>query len=261
MLGLRTRPRRCEWRRETKSFCEHIFPLPGTRASGSSAWRPMPHTGSKELASANMFVPVLQRCYFIVGFCKTLAKLPARTAFSRTRFQTALSKLRAPRPMPLCALGSGEDIMSSAARWSWKRRAFYAIINCSAQECDTSSTTNNEGDHCGRQEGGCQNSTTSSVEYSNLGSKDRRCRGIGEYLGAGRVLLRERWAPGARDESGPTDPCLVSPLLRGEKWPEGARAALDDRCQRSKEARGSEPVLLDECGDYSACGGITLRLI
>ena len=131
----------------------------------------MPHTGSKELASANMFVPVLQRCYFIVGFCKTLAKLPARTAFSRTRFQTALSKLRAPRPMPLCALGSGEDIMSSAARWSWKRRAFYAIINCSAQECDTSSTTNNEGDHCGRQEGGCQNSTTSSVEYSNLGSK------------------------------------------------------------------------------------------
>ena len=32
--------------------------------------------------------------------------------------------------------------------------------NCSAQEYDTSSTTNDEGNHCEKQEGGCQNSTT-----------------------------------------------------------------------------------------------------
>ena len=30
--------------------------------------------------------------------------------------------------------------------------------------------TKYEGDHCEKQEGGCQNSTTCSVEYSNIGS-------------------------------------------------------------------------------------------
>ena len=107
----------------------------------------------------------------MVGFCQNLAKLPARTASSRTQSQTTLSKLRTPRPKRLCALESGEDIMSSSVRRSWTRRAFSAIINCSAQEYDTSSTTNDEGDHCEKQEGGCQDSTTCSVEYSSLGSK------------------------------------------------------------------------------------------
>ena len=44
--------------------------------------------------------------------------------------------------------------------------------------------------------------------------------------GAGSVLFRERWGPGGRDESGRTDPGLVTASLIGEKWPECARAAL-----------------------------------
>ena len=60
--------------------------------------------------------------------------------------------------------------MISSARRSSKRRACSAIINCFAHKYDTASMTKYEGDHCEKQEGGCQNSTTCSVEYSNLGS-------------------------------------------------------------------------------------------
>ena len=55
--------------------------------------------------------------------------------------------LRTPLPARSCALGSG-DMMKSTARWSLKRLAYAAIINCSTQEYDTPSTTNDEGDHC-----------------------------------------------------------------------------------------------------------------
>ena len=79
--------------------------------------------------------------------------------------------------------------------------------------------------------------------------------------GGGSVLLRDGWAPGARDESSPTDPGLVSVTLIGEKWPERARAAPDGLCRRPRRAEGSEPVLLDEGCDSSVFGGIILRLI
>ena len=160
-----------------------------------------------------------------------------------------------------CALGSGEDIMSSSARWSWKRRVFSAIINCFAQEYDTSSTRNDEAGHCEEQEGGCQNSTTCSVEYSSLWSKTDDAEPSVSIWGAGSVLLRERWAPGAREQTGPTDPGLVAPSLIGEKWPEVTRAAPDGLCRRPRRTGGSEPVLLDESCDSSAFAGIKLRLI
>ena len=147
----------------------------------------------------------------MVRFCENLAKLPTRTASSRTWSQASLSTLRTPRPMRLCALGFGEDIMRSPARQSWNRRAFAAIINCSAQEYDTSSTANDKGDYCKEQEEGYQNSTTCSVEYSSLGSKPDGAEPSVSIWGAGSVLFRERWAPGARDESSPTGPGLVEP--------------------------------------------------
>ena len=124
-----------------------------------------------------------------------------------------------------------------------------------------SSTTNDEEHHYEKQEGRCQDSTTCSVEYSSLGSNTDGAEPLVSIWGAGSVLLRERWAPGARDEFDPTDPGLVSPSLIGEKWPEGARAAPDGLCQRSRGAGGSEPVLLDESCDSSAFSGITVRLI
>ena len=57
-------------------------------------------------------------------------------------------RLRTPLPTRSCALGSGDDMMNATAQWSLKRLAYAAIINCSAQEYDTPSTTNHEGDHC-----------------------------------------------------------------------------------------------------------------
>ena len=51
-----------------------------------------------------------------------------------------------------------------------KSRAFAAIISRSAQEYDTSPTTNDEGDHCEKKDGSCQHNTTLSVEYSREGS-------------------------------------------------------------------------------------------
>ena len=46
-----------------KGLTEQIFPLHwcGPLARGSSARRPMPHTGSRGLASANRLLPVLKR--------------------------------------------------------------------------------------------------------------------------------------------------------------------------------------------------------
>ena len=61
-------------------------------------------------------------------------------------------------------------MVSSSAQRSWKRRAFSAFIYCSAQEYDTSSTANDDGDRCEKQDGGSQNSTTCSIEYSKVGS-------------------------------------------------------------------------------------------
>ena len=43
--------------------------------------------------------------------------------------------------------------MNSTAQWSLKRPAYAAIINCSAQEYDTPSTINDEGDHCENRTG------------------------------------------------------------------------------------------------------------
>ena len=151
--------------------------------------------------------------------------------------------------------------MSSSGQRSWKRRAFFAIINCSAQEYDTSSTTNDEENHGEKREGGCQNNATCSIKYSSLGSKTDGAEPSMSICGAGSLLLRERWAPGTRDESGPTGPGLVAPSFIGEKYPEGARAAADGLCRRPRGAGGSDPVVLDESCDSSAFGGITLRLI
>ena len=76
-----------------------------------------------------------------------------------------------PLPRRLCSRGSGESIIRSAASQSWKRRAFSAVIHCSAQEYDTSSTTKDEENNCEKNKGDRQTSTTRSVQYSGVGSK------------------------------------------------------------------------------------------
>ena len=198
----------------------------------------MPRTGSKGRASAKTLVPVLRRCCFMAGFCENLTNVPARTAFSRTRSQIALSKLRTPQPVRLCARRSGEDILSSSTRRSWERRAFSAVVNCSAQEYDTPSTTNDDGRHCKKQEGGCQNSTTCSVEYSSVGPKTDGAEPSVIIWRDGSVLFREHWTPGARDEHGPTDPGLVALSLVGEIWPQGRFCCTRWSLSHAKRGRG-----------------------
>ena len=78
--------------------------------------------------------------------------------------------------MRLCVLESGEDIMSSSARWSWKKRAF-------------SATTNDNGNHCEKQEGDSQNTTTCSVKFSSVRSKTDGAEPLVMSLGAGSVPL------------------------------------------------------------------------
>ena len=76
-----------------------------------------------------------------------LAYLPANTACCFSLSQAAVSKFaHASAAVFVCAwIG---DMMISTAQWSLKRLAYAAIINCSAQEYDTLSTINDEGDHC-----------------------------------------------------------------------------------------------------------------
>ena len=147
-----------------------------------------PH-GVKGLGVSQMSGAGAQKRYLMAGFCENLANEPARTAHPNTRFLILLSNLRKPRPMHLCARESGEDILSSWARWSWKERAFSAIIDCSAPEYDTSSTTNDEGNHCEKQEGGCQNSTTCAVQYSSVGSKTDGADPSVMILGGGQCTI------------------------------------------------------------------------
>ena len=62
--SLPTRSQCREFLRERrKRLTEQVFPLHwrGSLARESSAWRPMPHTGSRGLASANRLLPVLKR--------------------------------------------------------------------------------------------------------------------------------------------------------------------------------------------------------
>ena len=55
--------------------------------------------------------------------------------------------------------------MAESAVSSPNRRAFEAILNCSAQLYSTGSTVNGDGVHCEKADGGCQKKTTSSLMY------------------------------------------------------------------------------------------------
>ena len=55
--------------------------------------------------------------------------------------------------------------MAESAVSSPNRRAFQAIMNCSAQSYSTRSTVNGDGVHCEKADGGCQKQTTSSLMY------------------------------------------------------------------------------------------------
>ena len=131
-----------------KSFPEKFLLWPPAGAAGLRVVRPKigaPH--GVTWGSFSQTFGARARTFHGRVSCE-LGKVPARTVFPQMPSQTTESKLCTPRPTRLCARGSGEDIMSLTAPWSWKRRAFSAIIYCSAQDYETLSTTNDHGDHC-----------------------------------------------------------------------------------------------------------------
>ena len=82
--GVPTRPQLREWcceRRKdlSRAFFSHatergLGPRGRLPRDRCPARGPMPHTGSKGLASARVVTPVLNRCCFMAGFCENLAK-------------------------------------------------------------------------------------------------------------------------------------------------------------------------------------------
>ena len=109
---------------------------------------------------------------------------------------------------------------------------------------------------CWKKDGGCQNNTTSSVEYSREGSKVDGINPLEALLGiwacnvpvwkhqssalwACSVPVWERPASGARRESEPTGGRVVALSLFGVKSQETALTAPEG-------AGGSELLLLDE---------------
>ena len=55
--------------------------------------------------------------------------------------------------------------MAESAVSSLNRRAFEAIMDCSAQLYSTRSIANGDGVHCEKADGGCQKRTTSPLIY------------------------------------------------------------------------------------------------
>ena len=58
-----------------------------------------------------------------------------------------------------------------------------------------SSMTNDDGDHCEKQEGGCQNSTTFSVEYSSVGLKTDGAESSVIILGGRQCIILRTLGP------------------------------------------------------------------
>ena len=137
-------------RERQKRLTEQIFPSPLAWVISAGIFRPetnAPHC-VQSAGFGQTFIASAQTVMFHGGILREFGVVPDTTAVCFSLCQTAESKLRTPRPMRFCVLGSGDDMMSFTARWFLKSLAFSAIINCSAQEHDTPSTTNDEGDRC-----------------------------------------------------------------------------------------------------------------
>ena len=242
----------------SKRFAEKFFPSQLARVVGSGII--LPDTNAPRWVRRAGFgqtsVVSAQKVMFHGRILPEFGVVARYTAFCFSQSLTAESKLCTPQPMRLCVLGSDDDMMSSTARWSLKLLAFLTIMNCSAQEYDTPSPTNGEGDHCKKQDGGCQNNTTLYVEYSREGLKADGTNPSEAVLGiwtcnvpvrehqvsavrACDVLVREHKASGSRCESGPMVCRVVFPSLFVEKSQEAVRTALED-------AGSSTLRLLDE---------------
>ena len=131
-----------------KRFIEQIFPSPLAWIVSSGIIRPKTNASRwvQRAGFGQTFVASSQKVVFICGILRAFIIVARYHGIMLFLSGTAESKLRKPRPLRLCVLGSG-DMVVSPARWSLKCLAFSAIINCSTQDYDTPSTSD-EGDHC-----------------------------------------------------------------------------------------------------------------
>ena len=131
-----------------KRLTELFFPSPRAWVVGSGIIRPETNAQPwvQRAGFGQTFVASSQKVVFICGILRAFIIVARYHDIMLFLSGTAESKLRKPRPLRLCVLGSG-DMVVSPARWSLKCLAFSAIINCSTQDYDTPSTSD-EGDHC-----------------------------------------------------------------------------------------------------------------
>ena len=81
-----------------------------------------------------------------------------------------------------------------------KMPGLFGHYNCFTREYDTPSTTNDEGDHCEKWDGGCENNNTIFAEYSREGCKADGANPSDAVLGiwACNVPVREHQVSAAR---------------------------------------------------------------
>ncbi len=122
----------------------HVF-LSAARLSFSRSPTPQMKSLGDASTSMRLSVPKSRRSNF--GFCSNLCTLPATTILKRCAFHVPSLKPLTRRPSDFCSLGLSAARILANASLSRNKRAFSAIIQCSAQLYCTPSTTNTLGCH------------------------------------------------------------------------------------------------------------------
>lgn len=130
----------------------------------------MPIIGFRELAPGKSFVPILRRLFPMEGSASRQHSCQIkRQAYFLGHKQMSKSGVFLGRCVCACLdMARKTNFNFTLAVDSL---AVSAIIYCSAQSYNTSSTTNDDGNHCKNEEGGSPNNIPFYVEYSRVGSK------------------------------------------------------------------------------------------
>ena len=112
-----------------------------------------------------------KRLCFISGFCEKLGKSPSENGVFAFPLPNVIVETPDAPSDALVRLGFRRAQYEFQCTVVVEEACLSAILNCSAQEYETSSTTNADAVHYEKIEGGCQNNTTFPVEYSRVGLK------------------------------------------------------------------------------------------
>ena len=133
-----------------KRLTEQFFPSPLAWVVGSGIIRPetnAPHWVQRA-GFGQTFVVSAQKVMFHGGILREFSVVARYTGILLLSVPNSGVKVAHASTDAFVCAWNGRRHDELTARWSLKSLAFLAIINCSAQEYDTPSTTNDEGDHC-----------------------------------------------------------------------------------------------------------------